>query len=205
MTAPPRTRAGPAARSTHNRGAKSRQLRIIGGTWRGRRWQFPDSGMRPTADRVRETLFNWLQGRLDGRWCLDLYAGSGALGLEALSRGAAHCVFVDEDARAVEGIGDALRAWGADSQRAELVRERAERYLARAARRFDLVFLDPPFATGELAASAAALCARGWLAPGALVYTEHARRGAQAQLPAALRRLREGAAGAVGYDLYEYA
>src|SRR5258706_1696377 len=85
--------------ATHPRGAQARRLRIIAGRWRGRRWQFPAGAIRPTSDRVRETLFNWLQGRLAGRRCLDLYAGSGALGLEALSRGAAHCVFVDRDAK----------------------------------------------------------------------------------------------------------
>ena len=100
MTGKPRASATPERR-THLRGAQSRKLRIIAGAWRGRRWQFPAADIRPTSDRVRETLFNWLQGRVAGRRCLDLYAGSGALGLEALSRGAAHCVFVDQNAQAI--------------------------------------------------------------------------------------------------------
>ena len=114
MTDKPRVHAAPERR-THDRGAQTRRLRIIAGQWRGRRWQFPAADIRPTSDRVRETLFNWLQGKVSGRRCLDLYAGSGALGLEALSRGAAHCVFVDHNAQAIAGLGEVLRAWGADS------------------------------------------------------------------------------------------
>ncbi|MBS0387044.1 MAG: RsmD family RNA methyltransferase, partial [Proteobacteria bacterium] len=114
-------RTSTAARSSHERGAQARRLRIIAGRWRGRRWQFPHGEIRPTGDRVRETLFNWLQGKVAGRRCLDLYAGSGALGLEALSRGAAHCVFVDQDAQVIAGLGDVLREWGAGSEQAELV------------------------------------------------------------------------------------
>jgi 16S rRNA (guanine966-N2)-methyltransferase len=203
MTAKPRT-VPAAARRTHLRGAQTRRLRIIAGQWKGRRWQFPETQIRPTSDRVRETLFNWLQGRVEGRHCLDLYAGSGALGLEALSRGAAHCVFVDRDAQAIAGLGDVLRAWGADSGRAELVHATAEKYLARTARAFELVFLDPPFAASALAAVAAQLQARGWLAPGCLVYFEHPRSGGLPPLPAGWTALRKGAAGAVGYDLYEF-
>ena len=90
------------------RGAKQAtpQLRVIGGQWRGRKLQFPDRpGLRPTADRVRETLFNWLGPHLQAAKCLDLFAGSGALGIEALSRGAAHCDFVDADREAVTAVG----------------------------------------------------------------------------------------------------
>jgi 16S rRNA (guanine966-N2)-methyltransferase len=203
MTGKPRAAAAPPRR-THARGAQTRRLRIIAGQWKGRRWQFPEAQIRPTSDRVRETLFNWLQGRVEGRHCLDLYAGSGALGLEALSRGAAHCVFVDRDAQAIAGLGDVLREWGADSNTAELVHAPAEKYLARSARAFELVFLDPPFATAALADVASQLQGRGWLAPGCLVYFEHPRSSALPPLPAGFEPLRKGAAGAVGYDLYEF-
>lgn len=203
MTGKPTIAAAPR-RGTHARGTQTRRLRIIAGQWRGRRWQFPDAQIRPTSDRVRETLFNWLQGSVAGRHCLDLYAGSGALGLEALSRGAAHCVFVDHNAQAIAGLGDVLREWGAPSGTAELVHERAEHFLARTARPFDLVFLDPPFAGQALASVAARLQAGGWLAPGCLVYLEHSRKPELPPLPADLQPLRHGAAGAVGYDLYEY-
>ena len=150
MTGKPRAAAAPdAARTPAARSAPLAHHRRANGA--GDAGSFPAREIRPTSDRVRETLFNWLQGRVAGRRCLDLYAGSGALGLEALSRGAAHCVFVDQNAQAIAGLGDVLREWGAPSGMAELVHERAERFLARAARAFDLVFLDPPFAGQALA------------------------------------------------------
>jgi 16S rRNA (guanine966-N2)-methyltransferase len=204
MTGKPRSTASPP-RPSHSRGTQTRRLRIIAGQWRGRRWQFPDAQIRPTSERIRETLFNWLQGRVGGRHCLDLFAGSGALGLEALSRGAAHCVFVDQNAQAIAALGDVLRAWGADSTVAELVHIRAAQYLKKAVRAFDLVFLDPPFAgDAALAELAMQLQARGWLSPGCLVYFEHPRAAPLPALPAGWVALRESAAGAVGYDLYEY-
>jgi len=188
---------------SHERGAQTRRLRIIAGRWRGRRWQFPASDIRPTSDRVRETLFNWLQGKLGGRRCLDLYAGSGALGLEALSRGAAHCVFVDQDAQAIATLGDVLRKWGAESGLVQLERSSAAQFLSRPAQPFELVLLDPPFAGDELARSVARLEAQGWLAGGALIYLEHPRSTPLAGLPASWQPLRSGTAGAVGYDLYQ--
>jgi 16S rRNA (guanine966-N2)-methyltransferase len=195
--------AGTASPATHARGAQARRLRIIAGRWRGRRWQFPAGGIRPTSDRVRETLFNWLQGRIVDRRCLDLYAGSGALGLEALSRGAAHCVFVDRDVRALAALGALLRDWGAAMGEAQLEQSAAQQYLARAPQPFDLVFLDPPFAGDELALSMARLDSQGWLAPGGLIYVEHPRAVPVPAPPAAWESLRHGSAGAVGYDLYE--
>ncbi len=200
-----RQRAARPAPRGHARGAQARRLRIIAGRWRGRRWQFPEGDIRPTSDRVRETLFNWLQGRISGRSCLDLYAGSGALGLEALSRGAAHCTFVDSDARAIGAIGELLRKWGAAAGSAQLEPCSAVLFLARPARPLDLVFLDPPFADEVLAATAAQLEARGWLAPGCLVYLEHPRAVPLSGLPASWQPLRSGTAGAVGYDLYVHA
>jgi len=190
----------PAARA---RGAQARRLRIIAGRWRGRRWQFPAGEIRPTGDRVRETLFNWLQGRLAGRRCLDLYAGSGALGLEALSRGAAHCVFVDRDTKALAALGELLRKWGAAADEARLEHSEAQSFLERKPQPFDLVFLDPPFAGGELSLSMAQLDAHGWLAPAGLVYVERPRAAPLPELPPAWQALRRGNAGAVGYDLYE--
>jgi len=189
-------------RAARARSAPARRLRIIGGQWRGRRWQFPAGAIRPTGDRVRETLFNWLQGRISARRCLDLYAGSGALGLEALSRGAAHCVFVDRDAQVISALGTLLREWGAGSDSVQLEHCSAGQFLARTAQRFDLVFLDPPFADGALAASIAKLEAGALLVPGALIYLEHPRAQPLPALPPAWRPLRSGSAGAVGYDLY---
>ena len=190
--------------ATHPRGAQARRLRIIAGRWRGRRWQFPAGEIRPTSDRVRETLFNWLQGRLAGRRCLDLYAGSGALGLEALSRGAAHCVFVDRDVKVLTALGALLQEWGAATREVQLEHAEALRFLARAPQPVDLVFLDPPFAGGELSRSMMQLEAGGWLAPAALVYVEHPRAVPVLDPPPAWQALRHGSAGAVGYDLYEH-
>ncbi|HLQ12480.1 MAG TPA: 16S rRNA (guanine(966)-N(2))-methyltransferase RsmD [Steroidobacteraceae bacterium] len=202
MSREPRPVRNPKA-AAHVRGAQARRLRIIAGRWRGRRWQFPAGAIRPTSDRVRETLFNWLQGRLAGRRCLDLYAGSGALGLEALSRGAAHCVFVDRDARVLAALGELLRDWGAATDEVRLEHSEAQGFLERAPQPFDLVFLDPPFEGGELARCMAQLQSRGWLAPAGLVYVEHPRAATLPELSPAWQALRRGNAGAVGYDLYE--
>src|ERR1700735_976165 len=90
-------------------------LRIIGGTWRGRAWRFPAGDIRPTPDRVRETLFNWLAPRIPGARCLDLFAGSGALGLEALSRGAARTVFVEQHTAAARQLRQTLALWGGEA------------------------------------------------------------------------------------------
>ncbi|MGH8275425.1 MAG: 16S rRNA (guanine(966)-N(2))-methyltransferase RsmD, partial [Steroidobacteraceae bacterium] len=124
----------------------TRVLRIIGGTWRGRKLRFPAAALiRPTPDRVRETLFNWLGARVPAAHCLDLFAGSGALGLEALSRVAAQVTFVERDAAAVRELRARLVEWGA--QGAQVERADALRFLAGPARPFDLAFLDPPFAS----------------------------------------------------------
>ncbi len=183
------------------RGARARVLRIIGGSWRGRRLRFPAAPLiRPTPDRVRETLFNWLGARIAGARCLDLFAGSGALGLEALSRGAAEVTFVERDVEAVRALRALLAEWGA---RGALVqRADALRFLGGAPRVFDIVFLDPPFAAGLLAESAAALERHGWLSRAALIYVEYAARAGPPPLPEHWRALREKRAGEVGYHLY---
>jgi 16S rRNA (guanine966-N2)-methyltransferase len=179
-------------------------LRIIGGRWRGRKFRFPALDIRPTPDRVRETLFNWLQPRIQGAYCLDLFAGSGALGLEALSRGAAGVVFVDQQRAATAAIAALLHEWHGDGTASGgvIVCDEAQRYLsASAPRTFDLVFLDPPFAAKQLTALGAAL-SRGWLAPDARIYLERARRDPLPAVPAPWQELRAGTAGEVGYYLY---
>jgi len=197
----PGSRPGRASRAV--RGPQSRELRIIAGRWRGRRWRFPaDSPIRPTPDRVRETLFNWLQGRVEGAHCLDLFAGSGALGLEALSRGASSVVFVDNDALAVQGLRTLLIEWAGEG--GEVLRSDAARYLAQSPRAFDLVFLDPPFEARLLDGVCARLVEGGWLAQGACIYIEHARHDAPPALPGGWRALRSGSAGEVSYHLHEH-
>ena len=123
---------------------KNNLLRIIGGEWRSRKLKFADvPGLRPTPDRVRETLFNWLQWHVPGARCLDLFAGSGALGLEALSRGARDVVMVEKHPAAAQALRDNLTLLGA--RNARLVHDDALRYLGRVTVAFDLIFLDPPF------------------------------------------------------------
>ncbi|MGA7538627.1 MAG: 16S rRNA (guanine(966)-N(2))-methyltransferase RsmD [Steroidobacteraceae bacterium] len=182
----------------------ARTLRIIGGSWRGRRLRFPPSAqIRPTPDRVRETLFNWLSLRVPGARCLDLFAGSGALGLEALSRGAAHVTFIERDAAAAREIAARLAEWGAHAARVEHTDARA--FLERTpATPFDIVFLDPPFASGLLEGAAARLERGGWLSDGALVYVE-SPVGAPPLVPPAWTALKAKQAGEVGYHLYSRA
>jgi len=192
--------ASPPAPESRPRGARQRMLRIIAGQWRGRRFRFPPLQIRPTPERVRETLFNWLQPRIEGARCLDLFAGSGALGLEALSRGAASVLFIERQRAAASALERLLTDWKAAG--GIVLCGSALRFLAGGpSRRFDLVFLDPPFAGGLLVPSVAAL-EQGWLLPDARVYLEHARREPAPVVPARWRELRAGTAGEVRYHLY---
>ncbi len=189
------------SRAPATRGADARVLRIIGGTWRGRKLRFPAVELiRPTPDRVRETLFNWLGARIQGARCLDLFAGSGALGLEALSRGAAAVTFVERDAAAAHALAATLSAWGAPGT--QVARADALVFLAGAPQPCDVVFLDPPFGAGLLGPAAAALERGGWLAPMALIYVECAAREDPPALPESWRALKGKRAGEVGYHLY---
>ena len=171
-------------------------MRIIAGEWRGRRIRFPSAAeLRPTPDRVRETLFNWLQGVIGAARCLDLFAGSGALGLEALSRGAAEVVFVEREPAIAAALAATLAALG-DGRGRVLVTD-AFRYLAGRARPFDVVFLDPPFAQGRQAELCKLLEHGGWLAPRAYVYLEGAARDRPPPLPETWATARETRAGEV--------
>ena len=184
------------------RGAHARELRISAGRWRGRRWRFvAGADIRPTPDRVRETLFNWLGAQIAGARCLDLFAGSGALGLEALSRGAAAVTFIESQASAARELERLLEAWGAPEGRVR--RADALQFLAGMPTPFEVVFLDPPFASGLLGAVAERLEGGGWLAPRARVYVECAARSGLPALPAAWHPLKAKRAGEVGYHLLE--
>jgi 16S rRNA (guanine966-N2)-methyltransferase len=186
----------------HRRGAHSRELRIIGGAWRGRRLRFPDlEEIRPTPDRVRETLFNWLGPKVIDARCLDLFAGSGALGLEAISRGAGRVVFVERDAIAARELRKHIEAWGATN--AHVQQQDALRFLSGTAESFDIVFLDPPFAANVLESTAQRLEVDGWLAPNALIYVELPAREGLPTVPTSWRAHRTKAAGEVGYHLFE--
>ncbi len=175
--------------------------------WRGRKLRFPPTAeIRPTPDRVRETLFNWLAARLPGARCLDLFAGSGALGLESLSRGAAQVTFVERDAAAVRELRARLSEWGASG--AEVEQGDALRFLSGGgnaaggvAHPFDIVFLDPPFESDFLTLAADRLENGGWLAPGALIYVECAARTGLPPLPPKWTTTKAKQAGEVGYHL----
>jgi 16S rRNA (guanine966-N2)-methyltransferase len=178
------------------------ELRIIGGRWRSRKIRIPDTrGLRPTPDRVRETLFNWLRHDLENACCLDLYAGSGALGFEAASRGAVRVVLVESDAEAYAALERTRAVLNASE--VECIRADVGRFLAGPAERFDLVFLDPPFRENLVVPTCRALADGGWLKPRAKIYLE-TERGAQLEgLPPDWHRSRTGAAGEVAYHLYE--
>jgi 16S rRNA (guanine966-N2)-methyltransferase len=177
--------------------ANRNRVRIIGGKWRSRLLKFPPAAhLRPTPDRVRETLFNWLGQRLDGLACLDLFAGSGALGFEALSRGASRAVMVESDREVADALRENVKVL--DAQGAEVVQRDALSYLGNATERFDIAFIDAPFAS-DLARRAVDRLVPS-LNPGARVYVESAQ---PLDLEAPWKRLREDRAGAVRYALYE--
>ena len=170
------------------------RVRIIAGRWRGRRLDVADSpGLRPTPDRLRETLFNWLAPALPGSRCLDLYAGSGALGFEAASRGAAQVVMVEHDAAGARRLSATARQLAADA--VQVVRADVIDWLGGAAQPFDIVFLDPPYAGDLLARSLALLAAGEHLAASALVYLEQDANTARPVLPAGWISHRESRAG----------
>ena len=191
-------------------------VRIIGGSWRGRRLRFPDvPGLRPTPDRVRETLFNWLQHDIAGARCLDLFAGSGALGVEALSRGAAELVFVEMSVIAARGLREQLDILGASTAggggaggggggvagRGRVIEIGAARFLRAPGEPFDVVFADPPFGVNALAECVPLLDTGNWVKIGGLVYLECEKSAGAPNLPLHWELLKSKSAGEVGYHL----
>ena len=184
----------------NRRGNDSSLLRIIGGQWRSRRLEFPDlPGLRPTPNRVRETLFNWLTPVLPGARCLDLFAGSGALGIEALSRGASEVVFVERHPLAIRALRENLARLKAEGARVEPGEALA--WLRQPGTPFEIVLLDPPFGQGLLEPVCAALEAGGWLAETAWIYLEAEAESPPLSLPAPWKPYREKTAGSVTYCL----
>lgn len=179
------------------------RLRIVAGNWRGRRLPIPEvEGLRPTGERVRETLFNWLMLWIPGKRCLDLYAGTGALGFEALSRGAASCVFVENHPKALRQLAGNIDAL--DARSATLLRGDAlERLTEIDAGSVDIVFLDPPFQADKLGTVCRRVAESGILAPGAKVYVEADRAVGLPDLPAAWQVAKSARAGNVCYALVE--
>lgn len=182
--------------------AVQNKLRIIGGVWRSRQLRFAGvPGLRPTPDRVRETLFNWLQMDIVGKQCLDLYAGSGALGFEAASRGAKSVVQVESNAEACRNLHDNRQALSATQVR--LVQMDAMRFLAGDAQPFDIVFLDPPFGKNLVPLTCLWLEQKGWLAPAAKIYLETERGFDLAGIPDSWQCLKSKTAGDVAYHLFQ--
>lgn len=182
--------------------APNNSVRIIAGQWRGSKLTFghaPD--LRPTPDRIRETLFNWLQNDISNARCLDLFSGSGALGFEALSRGARQVIFVDEQRDVISHLtsnAERLRAAGA-----EIVHCAADHYLKRTSTPFDIVFLDPPFRTDFAATICSTLESNAWLAQNGWIYLESPSDREPPQTPTEWHLHRDKHAGAVRYQLFQ--
>lgn len=178
---------------------KRNQIRLIAGQWRGRKVDFaPVPGLRPTPDRVRETLFNWLARDLRGARCLDLFAGSGALGLEARSRGAAEVVLLDRHRLVTQQLREQITRIGMDSVSCH--QADALDWLAHNDRPFDVAFVDPPFADALWDSVLAGLARAGTMRPEGKVYVE-APRNRELTLPPGWTIGREGRAGEVRFFL----
>ena len=175
-------------------------IRIIGGKWRGRRLDVAEGeGLRPTPNRVRETVFNWLRPWLAGARCLDVTAGTGSLCLEALSQGAASAVMVEQASGPAKILSNNLAILGAEHAR--VVRSDALKFLQGPAEPFDIVFLDPPFKSELIARCAELLEQRGWLKPEALIYIEAPATVKTLAIPETWGLIRSKVTGQVGYHL----
>lgn len=183
-----------------SRVSKLSQVRIIGGVWRSRKIHFVESpGLRPTPDRVRETLFNWLSQKIIGAYCLDLFAGSGALGFEALSRGAAHVMMVDEAYEVVCVLRE--NSVKLEATHLTIVQASVPTSAFTPPHWVDIVFLDPPFYQGLIATSCVWLEAQAWLAPDALIYIEAEVQLRPLPIPPNWEIVKEKQAGQVMYYL----
>ena len=180
----------------------SGKLRIIGGVWRSRQILFSDApGLRPTPGRVRETLFNWLQTDIPNSRCLDLYAGSGALGFEAASRGAKLVLLVENNAKTCQNLRNTIAALGAEQ--IKIAPYAVERFLQTQTDSFDLVFIDPPFGQNRVAPTCQQLEAQGWLTDYAKIYIAAERNLMWTDMPVNWRLLKSKAAGQVGFYLFQ--
>jgi len=179
----------------------SGQIRIIGGQWRGRKLPVTDSpGLRPTTDRVRETLFNWLAPYMVDARCLDCFAGSGALGLESLSRYAASATLLEMERPVAQQLQKNLATLKA--AHGKVVNTNTLNYLNQAGTPHDIVFIDPPFRKGLLDETLSLLEKNGWLADEALIYVESEVENGLPPVPASWQLHREKVAGQVAYRLY---
>ena len=178
------------------------KLKIIGGNWRSRSVAFVDApGLRPTPARVRETVFNWLRNDIIGSRCLDLYAGSGALGFEAASRGAKSVIQVENNALACRALKE--NAIKLAAGQIKIIQSDVFRYLAGDAEPFDVVFIDPPFAKALAVQTCQWLEERGWLSKQAKIYVEAEITLELKGIPENWQLLKSKVAGEVGYHLFE--
>lgn len=176
-------------------------IRLISGRWRGRKLPVPDSpGLRPTTDRVRETLFNWLAPCIQGARCLDCFAGSGALGLEALSRYAGSATLLEQDRAVAAQLDKNLRLLQAAN--GEVIAADSLRWLDRPGTPYDVVFLDPPFRQGLLDPAIQLLEKHHWLSPAAWIYIEAETENRPPAVPSSWHLHREKVAGQVAYRLF---
>lgn len=180
---------------------KQGQVRIIGGQWRGRKLKVPDvADLRPTPDRVRETLFNWLAPVIQGAYCLDPFAGSGALGFEALSRGAAHVVMIDQSIKVVNLLKEELSMFKATTL-GDVYCARVPNQIKAPERLFDIVFLDPPFQENLLLPTCFYLEENEFLANNAYIYLEAKEIIQEHELPSNWKIIKSKMAGLVAYHL----
>lgn len=187
----------PSPKATQNN-----QLRIIAGLWRGRKLSFPDvDGLRPTGDRIRETLFNWLAPEIQGSRCLDLFAGSGALGIEALSRGAEVSVLVERDSKAAAQLKANLEILKAEQGRVVNADVLGLLQNGNTDAPYHIIFIDPPFQLNLWQSVIDALEAGNWLADNATIYIESGRDD-EYQPPINWQLHRDKHAGAVSYRLF---
>jgi 16S rRNA (guanine966-N2)-methyltransferase len=181
----------------------SNQLRIIGGRWRGRKLSFPNiEGLRPTPDRVRETVFNWLQMDIGGAHCLDLFAGSGALGFEAASRGAATVTLVDNNSQAVKQLKDNVQLLKAEGCIVE--NKSAQQFIANQSKQYDIVFIDPPYQADVWEDVANQLVKAHLLMDNAFIYIECPSKGDLPALPKQWHLIKDKKAGEVRYCLFRH-
>ncbi len=180
----------------------SNQLRIIGGRWRGRKLSFPDiEGLRPTPDRVRETLFNWLQADVGDAYCLDLFAGSGALGFEAASRGAQQVTLIESNAQVAKQLKDNAQQLKTNDCLVE--NKTAQQFIASASKQFDLVFIDPPYQADLWSEIADQLVNKSLLVDNALIYIECPSKADLPTLPEHWLLIKDKKAGEVRYCLFQ--
>ncbi len=187
-----------------SKNGKANNIRLISGRWRGTRLPVVDSdGLRPTTDRVRETVFNWLMHGISGARCLDLFAGSGAMGFESLSRAAAFVQFVESEKKVSAELRKNLQRLSVPGSEGSLYERAAHRFLRNeAVTPFDIVFLDPPFQANLLMPTTQMLEDLGWLAESALIYVEHAASDDSFTAPRNWVLHKQSKAGQSQYALY---